>query len=76
MLEGEGIATVCISFVRQISERARPPRGLLVRARGGFTMGAPGDAAGQRLRLRAALTLLETVTVPGTLAEEVVSLPN
>ncbi len=76
MLEGEGIATVCISFVRQISERVRPPRGLLVPARGGFTMGAPGDAAAQRRRLRAALALLESVTDAGTLAQEVVPLRN
>ncbi|MFQ5926288.1 MAG: hypothetical protein ACE5MH_02510 [Terriglobia bacterium] len=54
----------------QISRRVRPPRALLVRARGGYPLGRPGDARGQRRRLQAALALLETVTEPGTLVEE------
>lgn len=58
----------------QISRRVRPPRALVVEARGGYTLGQPGDAAGQRRRLRAALRLLETVTEPGTLVEETVRL--
>lgn len=69
-MEGEGIATVCISFVPQISRRVRPPRTLVVRARGGYTLGRPGDAAGERRRLQAALALLESVTEAGTLVEE------
>lgn len=65
---------MCISFVPQISRRVRPPRALLVQARGGYTLGQPSDAASQRRRLRAALRLLETVTEPGTLVEEADSL--
>lgn len=69
-MESEGIATVCISFVPQISQRVRPPRALLVPGRGGYTLGRPGDAAGQRRRLRAALRLLETIAQAGTLVDE------
>jgi hypothetical protein len=59
-LERQGISTVCIQLLREAAERVRPPRALLVPFRHGHPLGAPGDPAGQRAVIEAALRLLES----------------
>jgi len=69
-LERWGIATVAIQLLREIAERVRPPRGLVVPFRHGYPLGEPGDAAGQRAVLEGALRLLEDrSSAPPVLAE-------
>lgn len=58
-LERRGIATVAIQLLRQVAERVRPPRALVVPFRHGYPLGAPGDPARQRTVIEAALSLLE-----------------
>lgn len=57
-LERHGIATVCLSLLRHVSERVRPPRTLLVPFAHGYPLGRPGDAGLQTAVLRAALRML------------------
>lgn len=57
-LERQGIATVAIQLLREVAEAVRPPRALLVPFPHGKPLGEPGDAAGQRAVIEAALELL------------------
>lgn len=57
-LEGEGIATISISMVREHTEKIKPPRALFVPFPFGHALGRPEDPALQRRVLRAALDLL------------------
>lgn len=69
-LERRGIATVAIQLLREVAERVRPPRGLLVPFRHGYPLGEPGNAPSQRAVLEAALRLLENRTsTPPVLVE-------
>ncbi|MCB1008507.1 MAG: hypothetical protein KDB94_06390 [Acidobacteria bacterium] len=58
-IERAGIPTVVIGLLREVIVAVRPPRALMSPYRHGFPLGAPGDAAGQRRVLSAALALLE-----------------
>ena len=58
-LERQGIATVCIMLLREVAERVRPPRSLVVPYEHGFPLGAPNDAPLQREVIVHALSLLE-----------------
>jgi hypothetical protein len=58
-LERHGIATVCLSLLRHVSERVRPPRTLFVPFAHGYPLGRPGDPGLQTAILRAALRMLE-----------------
>jgi hypothetical protein len=69
ILEREGLATVSLSSARDITEHIRPPRAAFLNFPLGNQTGRPGDAAGQRAILRAALRLAETVVEPGTIAD-------
>ncbi len=60
---------VYIRAFRHEAEALKPPRTLITRHILGRTIGAPGDADGQRRVVRAALRLLETADAPGTIAE-------
>jgi D-proline reductase (dithiol) PrdB len=62
-LERNGIATVCISLLRHVSERVRPPRTLLVPFPHGYPLGRPGDPELQSSILRAALSMLTDAEV-------------
>ena len=57
-LERQGISTVAIQLLRQVAERVRPPRALLVPFRHGYPLDAPDDLAAQHAVLQAALDLL------------------
>lgn len=63
-LERQGIATVVIQLLRQIAERVRPPRALLVPFRHGYPLGRPDDPARQHAVIEAALRLLEEPSRP------------
>jgi hypothetical protein len=58
-MERQGIATVAIQLLREVAERVRPPRSLLVPFRHGHPLGAPDDPPRQHAVLEAALRLLE-----------------
>lgn len=69
-IEEEGIATVCVMNLRKVAERILAPRTLLVRRPMGAILGEPGERAGQRAIVMAALQLLEDPTVePGGIRE-------
>ncbi len=58
-LERRGISTVCIELLREVAERVRPPRSLVVPFPHGYPLGKPSDPALQRSVIRAALALLD-----------------
>ena len=68
--ERRGVATVTIQLLREVAEAVRPPRALLVPFPHGFPLGAPGDPAGQRAVVEAALGLLvrKELTPPALVA--------
>ncbi len=63
-IERAGVATTCISLIREHTEAVGPPRALWVSFPLGRPLGIAGDAGFQRDVLRAALGLLETATEP------------
>ena len=63
-IERRGIVTVAIQLLREIAEKVRPPRALCVPFDHGYPLGTPGDPAGQRAVLDAALRLAETGAPP------------
>ncbi len=58
-LERQGIATVAIQLLRNVTKRVRPPRALFVPFRHGYPLDVPLDAARQHAVIEAALRLLE-----------------
>lgn len=56
-LERQGIATVAIQLLKEVAERVRPPRALLVPFAHGYPLGG-SDPALQHAILRAAFRLL------------------
>ena len=58
-LERQGIATVALQLLREVAERVRPPRSLLLPFRHGYPLHEPGRPASQSAVLEAALRLLE-----------------
>jgi hypothetical protein len=69
VVEEAGIATVCVSTGRDLTEQVRPPRSLFVNFPMGNAFGAPFDVTMQMAILRAALELAETATEPGVLVD-------
>jgi len=65
-LERQGISTVCLSLLRRVAEKVRPPRALFVPFPHGYPLDTPGVPQRQRAVLDAALSLLELrdVTAP------------
>lgn len=68
-IEQAGIPTVGISILREVTERVRPPRTVLVRYPFGHPMGEAFNALQQRTILLDALRALETIRQPGTILE-------
>lgn len=69
-LERQGISTVAIQLLREIAERVRPPRALVVPFRHGYPLNTPEDPKRQHLVLDAALRLLEEPSLkPPVLAD-------
>ncbi len=64
------MSTVCIMNLRKVAERIRAPRTLLLDRPMGALIGEPGDRAGQRSVVLAALQLLTRSAVePGEISE-------
>lgn len=63
-LERRGITTVCIGLLREIIEKVRAPRALLVPFRHGYPLDAPNEPARQRAVVEAALALCESNAEP------------
>lgn len=63
-VERAGIPTVCLMLLREVAEKVRPPRSLVVPFAHGYTLGVPHDAEGQKTVLRKALHLLARNDVP------------
>jgi hypothetical protein len=69
-LERAGIASVTVQLLREVAEKVRPPRSLLVPFAHGHPLGRPDDHALQTAVIEAALALLEDPEVaPGALRE-------
>jgi len=68
-IEKQGIPTVSISMLREVTERVRPPRVLVTDFPFGYPLGAPDDPA---LQIRVILSALEllSLTVPPGIARE------
>ena len=63
-LEREGIATVSISLLREVTETLRLPRALFVPYPLGYPLGEPQNAALQRSIIASALALLARNDAP------------
>ena len=63
-LEREGITTVSLSLLREITVLIKPPRTLFVPFPMGFPLGEPNNSDLQRRVIAAALALLERNDVP------------
>ena len=68
-VESHGIATVCLSINRSVSERVVAPRTAFVRFPHGASFGEPGQVAQQMTILRDLLLLLVTAQKPGTIVD-------
>lgn len=69
VLEEHGLSTVVVNLNREQPERIKPPRALVLTYPYGQPFGLPNDKDQQRVIVEDALTLLESVTVPGTIVE-------
>lgn len=58
-LERRGISTVVVQLLREVAEKVRPPRALLVPFRHGYPLDTPSDPRKQHGVIEAALQLLE-----------------
>jgi hypothetical protein len=58
-LERRGIATVALILLREVAEKVRPPRALVLPFPHGYPLDAPGEPDRQRAVLEAALQMLE-----------------
>lgn len=63
-IEREGIATVSITLLSDVTETIRPPRALSVPFRFGYPLGRPHDAKIQHEIISEALTLLSENELP------------
>ena len=69
-LERRGIATVALQLLREVVERVRPPRALLLPFRHGYPLHRPGHPASQHAVLEAALRVVENPSLrPPALVE-------
>jgi D-proline reductase (dithiol) PrdB len=72
IIEAAGVPTLCMTSAWDISHAVAPPRSVFVHHPLGHQTGAPGDAAGQRALVRAALEAGLSIRQPG----EIVELPQ
>lgn len=63
-IEREGIATVSISLLREVTSRIKPPRALFVPFPMGHPLGEPNNPELQHQVIAEALKLLERYDVP------------
>ncbi len=69
VLEASGVATVCLSWIPDLTRAVGVPRLAGIAYPSGRSLGRVGDAEGQRAVLRATLELLERATGPGSYEE-------
>ena len=69
-IEARGIPTSVISISREVTERVKPPRALVLKFPFGHATGEPGNRLQQRRIVLEALRLLETATEPSIVAPE------
>jgi hypothetical protein len=69
VLERDGLPTVTMSSAHDITAKVKPPRAAFLNYPLGNSVGSPGDPAGQREVIAAALGLLEAAMEPGVIAE-------
>jgi hypothetical protein len=68
-IEAEGIPTIGISILKEVTEKVRPPRSVFLRYPFGHPLGEAFNVAQQRTILLDALAGLETIAKPGTILE-------
>jgi hypothetical protein len=68
-IEAEGIPTVGISILKEVTQKVRPPRTVFLRYPFGHPLGDAFNTKQQRTILLDALTALETMAKPGTIVE-------
>jgi D-proline reductase (dithiol) PrdB len=68
-IEAEGIPTVGISILKEVTQKVRPPRSVFLRYPFGHPLGEAFNVAQQRTILLDALRALETIAEPGTIVE-------
>jgi len=68
-IEAEGIPTIGISILKEVTEKVRPPRSVFLRYPFGHPLGEAFNVAQQRTILRDALNALEGIAEPGTIVE-------
>jgi D-proline reductase (dithiol) PrdB len=64
-IEAAGFSTISLSMIPELTASAGAPRIAAIEHPFGVTLGRPGDAAGQRAVLRAALRAMEALAEPG-----------
>ena len=68
-IEAEGIPTVGISILKEVTQKVRPPRSVFLRYPFGHPLGEAFNVGQQRTILLDALAGLETITERGTILE-------
>ena len=68
-IEVEGIPTVGISILKEVTEKVRPPRSVFLRYPFGHPLGEAFNTKQQRAILLDTFKALETITEPGTIVE-------
>ena len=68
-IEAEGIPTIGISILKEVTEKVRPPRSVFLRYPFGHPLGDAFNIAQQRTILLNVLNALESITEPGTIVE-------
>jgi D-proline reductase (dithiol) PrdB len=68
-IEADGIPTVGISILKEVTEKVRPPRTLFLGYPFGHPLGEAFNARQQRTILLDALGALESIAEPGTIVE-------
>lgn len=63
-IEREGVSTVCVSLLREVTQVNRPPRALFVPFPLGYPLGDAHDVTLQTNVVRQAFSLLERTDVP------------
>jgi hypothetical protein len=66
-IEAEGVPTIGISVLKEVTQKVRPSRSVFLRYPFGHPLGEAFNVRQQRAILLDALHGLETITVPGTI---------
>jgi hypothetical protein len=75
-IEAAGFSTITLSNIPDLTAAVSAPRIAAIEYPFGLTVGLPGDDAGQRAALRAALTAVQEMSTPGTIRHLPFALPE